>query len=186
MKHHIKKPILVAATIITVLMVISMLWQNYSASKNEIKKISVRIENNTDLQMTGVHLREIDSNGSKWELVTRSAGYNFKSRNVDLEKPMARVSLASGEVVTVNSNHGFFNAENKTMEFSGGVETKLGEATKLFTTRMFYNSDQRRIYSTDNVRIDDKTVTLSGRGMEFFVGEKRFHILSNITAEVGR
>ncbi|MCF8053978.1 MAG: LPS export ABC transporter periplasmic protein LptC [Deltaproteobacteria bacterium] len=142
-----------------------------------------QLSEDTDLALQSANIREIDNQGNRWRLTAKSILYDLGKETAVLSDLHLELSPVKGEPLKIESNKGLLDSRAKTMLFWQEVQATSVTGARLKTPQLLY--DGAKLTSNSAVSVMSQGVKLSGKGLEFFLGERDFKIISDVRAELG-
>jgi LPS export ABC transporter protein LptC len=126
----------------------------------------------------------VGSRGSDSELVVRatSALFHPDSGVADLDEVRATVSDGEkGESFAMSCDTAELNVETNDFTATGNVEGVTGDGRRYSAPWVQYNHESSMLLTDAPVTVVDATSTLRGDGFRYYVDERRFELLGNVT-----
>jgi LPS export ABC transporter protein LptC len=136
------------------------------------------------LRVTGMTF--VGSRGVDSELVVRAASALFhpESNLADLDDVRATVSHEKkGESFAMRCDTAALNVETNDFTATGNVEGVTGDGQRYQAPWVRYNHESALLLTDAPVTVVDATGTLRGDGFRYYVDERRFELLGNVTVD---
>ncbi len=134
------------------------------------------------LRITGMTF--VGSRGSDSELVVRatSALFHPDSGVADLDDVRATVPDGEkGESLAMSCDTAELNVETNDFTATGNVEGVTGNGRRYSAPWVRYNHESSMLLTDAPVTVVDATSTLRGDGFRYYIDERRFELLGNVT-----
>lgn len=105
----------------------------------------------------------------------------------DLEQVRAEVSDdVEGESFRMTCDNAELNVETNDFEAKGNVQGVTGEGQHYSAPWVKYDHATAMLYTDASVLVVDDSVTLRGEGFRYYIDDRHFELLGNVTVEQAR
>ena len=177
-----RKTVLIVVILAAVLATAAIITFNIPKEpENALLKV---LSDQVDLQVRNVRFTDVGDSGMKWEIVADTARYQKTDNLVFLEKLTIKLVTKDGRVFTMTGDQGKLNTESRDMEIEGNVNIVSDNGDRFKTDHLRYLNAGKLIQTEGSVMIENKSLRLSGVGMNLYLEEKRIALLSQVRANL--
>jgi LPS export ABC transporter protein LptC len=148
--------------------------------KNKTDSMADPTFSNADLSIKAVNYTQTEEGEKVWELKAQSARYFKKKKQIILEEVEAIFYSQPGEAIHLTGNQGKIMSDSKDIEIIGNVVAKSSKGYLLHTDSLKYISAQRKIFTSDHVKITGEKMRIEGDGLSMDLAGENLSILKNI------
>ncbi len=177
---------LLLAVILLVIMGISALAISRKIKENPEEFIE-QVSSQADSRMEDIHYTQTNEEGFKeWEFEATTVNY-FGETNLTMFKDIRATFFSKdGKVFTLRGDRGKWYMISKNMEISGNILGTSSDGYEFRTSTLSYDSQKRKILSTERVKLTYQGFELEGKGMAVDIDEGKISLLNNVKAKVKR
>jgi LPS export ABC transporter protein LptC len=177
-----RKTVLIVVILAAVLATAAII--TFNIPKEPEKALLKIMSDRVDLQVRNVRFTDVGDSGMKWEIVADTARYQKTDNLVFLEKLTIKLVTKDGRVFTMTGDQGKLNTESRDMEIKGNVNIVSDHGDRFRTDHLRYLNAGKLIQTEGSVVIENKSLRLSGVGMNLYLEEKRVALLSQVRANL--
>jgi LPS export ABC transporter protein LptC len=177
-----RKAVLVVVVLAVVLSVATIIVIN--VPKEPEKALLKVMSDRVDLQVRNIRLTEVGDSGMKWEIMADTARYQKKENLAFLEKLTVKLVTKDNRTFVMTGDRGRLNTESRDMEIEGNVNIVSDNGDRFRTDHLRYLNARKLIQTEGSVMIENKSLRLSGVGMNLYLEEKRIALLSQVRANL--
>jgi len=134
----------------------------------------------TNIQQCVIHAFNEETNEKAAELRGKSLHRDVLNNAVTLYDCTGEIFSSDKTTAQITSNTASLDGTGTNVVFSGNVIVTNEPDTSLFTSELFYNIKKERIYTHQEITIDEKDKITTGKGLESNLKLKRARILNNV------
>ena len=173
--------LLAAAILVFASILVVMTLRNFQGGGPE--EILETLPRQADLSLQKIHYTETRDGVRHWTLVADSAAHSVGEGATRLEN--VRVTFYGAEGVgdvVMTARRGEFNSDRGEVEAIGDVVIQSPQGYAIHTERLQYRQQERLIRTEEPVRLESRTMQVTGRGMRFNIDDRKLTLLSTVTA----
>lgn len=134
-----------------------------------------------DLSLDQLHYTHNENGQRSWILDADKAEYLREQSQAALDKVRLQFFNA-GEAgdIQLEAEHGLLQQETRQVDVWGQVVVKSARGEQLFTERLHYDDQSRRLTTAEPVRIVAKQMELTGTGLQIDIDSGRLELKNNV------
>ncbi|HNS43763.1 MAG TPA: LPS export ABC transporter periplasmic protein LptC [Alphaproteobacteria bacterium] len=153
----------VALAIVAVLMI----WSNPDQQIKAVPRAEVSPQTVSRNELINPKFQSEDKNSQPYTITADKAVQNADNMDaILLDKPVADISLKSGNWVALKATQGVYNQQSGTLDLDGAVEMHHDTGYELHTDKMSINVDAQKIISDQAVTGHGPTAEITATGLE--------------------
>jgi LPS export ABC transporter protein LptC len=165
---------------VVLLFALAMLFFVLDDSKEGDKIVLNVFSDKADIEITNFHFTEVGDPELIWEIDARGAQY-MRAENVALfDDITVKLTLADGRSYLMTGRQGTLQTDTKDIDISGDVSIVSDEGGQLGTDHLKFSHSERRIYTEEDITMENAYIKASGKGMTLSLKDRRISLLSNV------
>ena len=165
--------------LIAVLFLGTVIWRHLQQQRPEdlLKALPKQI----DLALEQLHYTQTEEGRRRWTLDADKAEYQRQQGQVSL-KTVQLTLFEAGRLgqVRLQADQGLLDQEERQVEVWGNVVIKTERGEQLYTERLHYDDQQRRLHTDEPVRLLSKRMELTGIGMQVDLEQEQLLIKKDV------
>ncbi|MCK4621593.1 MAG: LPS export ABC transporter periplasmic protein LptC [Desulfuromonadales bacterium] len=165
--------------LIAVLFLGTVIWRHLQQQRPEdlLKALPKQI----DLALEQLHYTQTEEGRRCWTLDADKAEYQRQQGQVSL-KTIQLTLFEAGRLgqVRLQADQGLLDQEERQVEVWGNVVIKTERGEQLYTERLHYDDQQRRLHTDEPVRLLSKRMELTGIGMQVDLEQEQLLIKKDV------
>ncbi|MBE9486063.1 MAG: LPS export ABC transporter periplasmic protein LptC [Chloroflexi bacterium] len=165
--------------LIAVLFLGTVIWRHLQQQRPEdlLKALPKQI----DLALEQLHYTQIEEGRRRWTLDADKAEYQRQQGQVSL-KTVQLTLFEAGRLgqVRLQADQGLLDQEERQVEVWGNVIIKTERGEQLYTERLHYDDQQRRLHTDEPVRLLSERMELTGIGMQIDLEQEQLLIKKDV------
>jgi len=185
--HHRKKVVLISASCVIVVALISGFWLLMRGPQNTDSDVRLKIiPEDVDVQIKDIHLTEVGDPDLTWELKADTARYVKKDSLAYFDRVRIKLIRADGKTVTLTGKEGILHTDTRDAEVKGSVIVVSNNGDIVETERLFYSHSERRIFTEPNQKIElrNPRMVITGTGMSLTLADQRVTLMSGVVGKI--
>lgn len=173
--------------IIAILILISVIalglvfWRFFSASKPE--ELVALLPDDVELVLQDLHYTQNEEGRPSWTLDADKAEYLKNSSQVNLEAVSFSYQQSPNfGTIELKAKHGQLDQEQRQVDVWGEVAITTERGYQLFTERLHYDDQSRRLTGEDAIRVTSPQLQLEGIGLQLDIDKGRLLVRKNVRA----
>ncbi len=171
----------VAALVVIAVAAILFIRIFFPLSPESMLKI---LSDRADLEVRNVHYREVENDGTKWEIKAKKASYLRKENQVLFEAVGVKLFSPNGRIIELAGDKGQFDTVTKDMKLFGKVIFFSEDGEQFITDDLQYDGAEQRLHTAGLVVMETPRVKIRGTGMSFSLKDRVFILLSEVQARI--
>lgn len=175
------KRLLLFAILVSVIVLSSVIWRHLDQQSPE--EIIELLPDNIDLALENLHYTQNEEGRRRWTLDAERAEYLRDSNQAKLESvSLLYYQAGSFGDVTLKAHHGQFDQESRQLDVWGSVLVATEREEKLYTERLHYDDQQRRLSNKEPFRWVSPQLELTGTGLQIDIDQGRLLVKRDVWA----
>ncbi|NOQ51261.1 MAG: LPS export ABC transporter periplasmic protein LptC [Desulfuromonadaceae bacterium] len=165
--------------LIAVLFLGTVIWRHLRQQRPE--DLLNALPKQIDLALEQLHYTQTEEGRRRWTLDADKAEYQRQQGQVSL-KTVQLTLFEAGRLgqVRLQADQGLLDQEERQVEVWGNVIIKTERGEQLYTERLHYDDQQRRLYTDEPVRLLSERMELTGIGMQVDLEQEQLLIKKEV------
>ncbi len=165
--------------LIAVLFLGTVIWRHLRQQRPE--DLLNALPKQIDLALEQLHYTQTEEGRRRWTLDADKAEYQRQQGQVSL-KTVQLTLFEAGRLgqVRLQADQGLLDQEERQVEVWGNVIIKTERGEQLYTERLHYDDQQRRLHTDEPVRLLSKRMELTGIGMQVDLEQEQLLIKKDV------
>jgi LPS export ABC transporter protein LptC len=140
------------------------------------------ISDRADLEVRNVLYREVEGDGTKWEIRAKKASYLKKQNQATFDQVEVKLFLPDSKVVVLAGDKGQLDTATKDIKISGNVGVTSVSGERFTTDYLHYSADEKRLHTEATVLMETPRMQVRGVGMSLSLQNKDIVVFSRVHA----
>ena len=165
--------------LIAVLFLGTVIWRHLRQQRPE--DLLNALPKQIDLALEQLHYTQTEEGRRRWTLDADKAEYQRQQGQVSL-KTVQLTLFEAGRLgqVRLQADQGLLDQEERQVEVWGNVIIKTERGEQLYTERLHYDDQQRRLHTDEPVRLLSERMELTGIGMQIDLEQEQLLIKKDV------